>query len=88
VTEETALYTVPKTNGDAPLPRRAGSRTMLPPTWVSRTLRVEYVGAAGEARQTSATLLDWCPLGIIVNAHGAKTIIPYERLGVVELVDD
>jgi hypothetical protein len=88
VTEETALYTVPKTNGDAPLPRRAGSRTMLPSTWISRTLRVECVGAAGEARETSATLLDWCPLGIIVNAYGAKTIIPWERIGIAELVED
>jgi hypothetical protein len=47
VTEATDLYTVPKTNGEAPLPRRAGTRTMLPSSWISRAVKVEYVGAAG-----------------------------------------
>ena len=40
VTEVTDLYTIPKTNGDAPLPRRAGTRTMLPSSWISRAVKI------------------------------------------------
>ena len=63
MTEEMGVYMTAPTNGDKPLPKRAGVRTMVPTTWVDRTLRVEYVGAAGDARETSAILLDWSPVG-------------------------
>lgn len=88
MTEETALYTVPKTNGDALLPRRAGARTMLPSSWVSRTLRLEYVGAAGEMQETTATLLDWCGMGPVFNLGGARTVVGWDRLVLCELVED
>ena len=88
MTETTDLYTVPKTNGDAPLPRRAGTRTMLPSSWISRGVRLEYVGAGGQLQQTSATLLDWCGMGVVVNIAGARTVVGWDRLAVVELVED
>jgi hypothetical protein len=88
VTETTDLYTIPKTNGDAPLPKRAGTRTMLPSTWVSRTLRLEYVGAGGEMQESTATLLDWCGMGPVFNLGGARTVVGWDRLVLCELVED
>jgi hypothetical protein len=46
--KDSTLYTVPKANGEAPLPRRAGTRTMLPSSWLARAVKIEYVGASGE----------------------------------------
>ena len=88
MTEETDLYTVPQTNGDAPLPRRAGARTMLPSSWISRAVKIEYIGAAGELQQTTATLLDWCGAGPIFNIGGARTVVGWDRLALVELQED
>jgi hypothetical protein len=88
VTETTDLYTIPKTNGDAPLPRRAGARTMLPASWISRAVKIEYVGAAGEMQQTSATLLDWCGMGPVFNLGDARTVVGWDRLVLCELVGD
>ncbi len=71
--------TTPTTNGEAPLPRRAGTRALLPSAWLNRTLHLEYVGASSEAQETTATLLDWCPIGLLLNIAGAKTLLPRER---------
>jgi hypothetical protein len=46
---------------------------MLPSTWISRTVKIEYVGAAGDARETTATLLDWCPVGILIGRRRATS---------------
>jgi hypothetical protein len=70
------------------LPKRQAARGMLPSTWVGRTLRVEYEGCAGKEANTTATLLDWCPLGPVLNSAGARTIIPWERIVSAELVAD
>jgi hypothetical protein len=89
VTEEMGVYmTAPTNNGDKPLPKRAGVRTMVPTTWLSRDVRLEYVGADGKARETSATLLDWCPVGLLVSVGGAKTLLSWERLVLCELQED
>jgi hypothetical protein len=51
VMEDAAQYmTAPTSKGDKPLPRRAGTRSMLPSTWVSRSLRVEVVAQHRLAR--------------------------------------
>ena len=89
MSEETAVYmTPPKTNGDAPLPRRGGNKGLMPSTWLDRTLKIEYTGAMGEMRKTTATLLDLYPAGPIVNIAGAKTLLCWERLVLCELVED
>jgi hypothetical protein len=49
---------------------------------------MEFIGAAGDPRQTSATLLDWCPVGLLLNVAGAKTLPAWERLALCELVED
>jgi hypothetical protein len=63
-------------------------QTTLPPTWVGRTLRIQYVDAFGEGIETSGTLLDHSPFGLVVNIRGARTAISWERLVLVELVED
>ena len=88
MTETADLYTIPKTNGEAPLPRKAGTRTMLPSSWISRAVKIEYVGAAGELQQASATLLDWCGMGPVFNLGGARTVVGWDRLVLCELKDD
>ena len=86
MSEDFAGYLVaPSTNGDAPLPRRAGTRSMIPSTWSSRQLRIEYVGADGKAATTTGTLADWCPVGPILHIAGARTILGWDRLVLVEL---
>ena len=87
--EDVGVYmTAPTTNGDKPLPRRLGTRSMLPSTWINRSLRVEYVGADGHAATTDAVLLDWCPVGMLVLVAGAKTLLSWDRLVLAELVED
>jgi hypothetical protein len=88
--EDTATYmTAPDANGTPSLPKRAGVRGMLPSTWIDRTLRLEYVGAGGDARETTATFLDWTPVGILVStSQGAKSLIAWERLVLAELQED
>jgi hypothetical protein len=88
VTEETAVYmTAPNKNGTPALPRRAGPKGLLPSTWLKRHLRLEYV-VGGELRETTGTLLDVYPAGPILNAGGARTLIAWETVAVVELVED
>jgi hypothetical protein len=87
--EDTTIYmTAPTTNGDPPLPKRAGTRSMVPTTWLARSVRIEFVGAAGDARETQATLLDWCPVGLLLSIAGAKTLLAWERVVICELIED
>ena len=87
--EETATYmAAPTTNGEAPLPRRGGPKGLLPSTWLNRTLRIEYVGASGKAVQTTGTLLDTYPAGPVLNFAGAKTLLSWDAITLVELIED
>jgi hypothetical protein len=89
VNKDTGVYlTAPTTNGDKPLPRKVGVRTVIPSTWIDRTMRIEYVGAGGDAKETTATFLDWTPVGLLLNVAGAKTLLAWERLVLVELLED
>ena len=65
-----------------------GVRGMVPSAWMDRTVRLEYVGAAGDARETTATFLDWTPVGLLLNIAGAKTLLAWERLVLCELQED
>jgi hypothetical protein len=58
---------------------------MLPSTWTGQTLRVEYAGADGKRVETSGVLLDWYPAGVILSLAGAKTLIPWDRVCLLEL---
>ena len=74
---------------DKPLPKRNGHhKGMLPSTWLNRELRVEYAGADGKLNATNGTLLDWFPAGVVLNVAGARTLVCWERVAVIELVGD
>jgi hypothetical protein len=75
-------------NGAPALPKRAGVRSMVPTTWIDRTIRIEYEAAGGVSRETTATLLDWSPVGLLLNIAGGKTLLAWERLVLAELQED
>ena len=87
--ETVAVYMrPPDKNGTPALAKRVGARSMVPTTWIDRTLRIEYEGAGGASRETTATLLDWSPVGLLLNVAGGKTLLAWERLVLAELVED
>jgi len=61
---------------------------MVPTTWIDRTVRIEYEAASGASRETTATLLDWSPVGLLLNISGGKTLLAWERLVLAELQED
>ncbi len=67
--------------------KRVAPKGLLPSTWQSRTLKLEYV-VCGELRTTEATLLDVYPTGPVVLAGGARTLISWDTIAVVELQND
>jgi hypothetical protein len=87
VSEDFAPYlvTAPSMNGDKPVARRVGTRTMLPLSWMRRELRVSYVAADGSGQETRGTLADWTPVGPVLLIAGARTIVGWDRLVLVEL---
>jgi hypothetical protein len=76
----------PDANGQVHV-KRTGPKGLLPSTWLSRALRLEYV-VCGELRETTGTLLDVYPAGPVLNAAGSRTLIAWETVAVVELVED
>jgi hypothetical protein len=88
LTEILDAMTKPDSNGTPSLPKRAGPKGLLPSTWLERTLKVAYTDCYGSGQETSGTLLDLYPAGPILNLNGAKALISWVRLTVVELVED
>ena len=88
MTETVETMTAPAAYGDKPLPRRAGSRGLLPSTWMGRTLRLVYLDVRGGGVETTGTLLDWCGTGPVFNLAGGKVLVAWDRLVMLELVED
>jgi len=81
--------TAPSVDGTPALPKRAGPKGLLPSTWLERTLRVSYVDCYGGGQEAaSGTLLDLYPAGPILSLNGAKSLISWDRLTLVELIED
>ena len=78
----------PTVDAQPSLPKRTGPKGLLPSTWLERTLKVSYMDAFGAGVETTGTLLDLYPAGPILNLNGAKALISWDRLAVVELVED
>lgn len=93
MSEERALYNgamsapAQSPDGTRLLPRRE-SKGMLPSTWLERSVRLEYAGADGKRTETTAVLLDCFPVGPVLRIAGSRTVIPWERLVLLELEED
>jgi hypothetical protein len=88
LTEILDAMTRPDVNGTPSLPKRSGPKGMLPSTWLNRSLRIEYTDCHGSGQETSGVLLDFFPVGPVLSMGGAKTLISWDRLAVVELIED
>ncbi len=80
--------TTPPGYDDKPLPERNGHRGMVPSTWLGRSVKLEYTDAHGLGVETSGILLDWCPFGLLVSLAGAKALLSWDAVRVIELVND
>ena len=88
MTEILQAMTRPDVNGAPALPKRSGPKGLLPSTWFERTLRIEYTDCHGNGQETSGTLLDLYPFGPILNLAGEKTVLAWESLRSVTLIND
>ena len=88
MTEILEAMTAPTVDGQPSLPKRSGPKGMLPSTWLSRTLRLEYIDGFGAGVETSGVLLDYFPAGPVLHIDGVKTLICWERLVLAQLVED
>jgi hypothetical protein len=75
-------------NGTPALPKRAGPKGLLLSTWLERTLKVAYTDCYGGGQETCGTLLDYFAAGPVLHIDGVKTLISWDRLVAVQLVED
>jgi len=87
VKEFPQAMTAPDSNGAPSLPKRQAPKGLLPLSWLGRGARIEYVDAKGKGVETSRKLLDVYPTGVILNIGGSRTLLVWERLVLVELVE-
>jgi hypothetical protein len=50
-------------------------------------LRIEYTDSGGDALATDATLLDVYPFGPVLNIAGARTLLSWNNIALLELVE-
>lgn len=67
------IVTTPASYGDAPLPRRNEPKTPLPSSWVSRSIRAEYVYGDGQGQTLSGKLLDTFPVGSVIYTQARES---------------
>jgi hypothetical protein len=61
----------------------------LPSTWLNRTLRIEYTSADGLPSKTTGCLLEYFPFGpVLKSADGEKFALSWDRISLLELVED
>jgi hypothetical protein len=85
---DTLVRTAPDLEGSPSLPKRNGPKTLLPSTWVVRTLRLEYTDSYGVGQEASGVLLDLFPFGPVFDLSGEKTALSWECLRTVTLLND
>jgi hypothetical protein len=83
----TQAMTKPTIEGAQTFPKRHTARGMVPSTWISRSVRVEYEEGT-KTQITSGQLLDFCASGIVLGLLASRTLIMWERLVLIELVED
>ena len=71
-----------------PLAKRSGVRSLLPETWLGRAVRVSYADCFGGGQELSGVLLDWCGTGPVFSLEGERTVLAWDALVSVALIDD
>lgn len=84
---DTAM-TTPGAFGDKPLPRRSAPKMLMPGSWLQRSIRVEYRDGDGRAQTLSGKCLDYFPTGMVVGSSGARILLSWDRIVLVELGSD
>lgn len=74
-------------DGSKLLARRTTRRELFPSSWVRHRVRVTYENGSPKGGDLSGILLEWCGAGLIVQANGSKSLLPWERCVLVELVE-
>jgi hypothetical protein len=88
LSEVLEAMTAPDSNGTPALPKRTAPKGLLPSTWITRNLKVEYMDGFGAGVEANGVLLDFFPAGPVLHIDGVKTLIAWERLVAVQLVED
>ena len=71
-----------------PMPKRSGARSLLPESWLGRSVRVGYADCYGSGQELSGVLLDWCGTGPVFSLEGERTVLSWDALVSVALIDD
>ncbi len=70
-------------DGSYQLTERRPGRELFPSSWLRHKARVMY----GDGQDLSGVLLEFCSVGLIVQANGSKNLVAWDALQVVELVE-
>jgi hypothetical protein len=96
MTEETINYRTEARTEAAPLVTPDGSRLLarrpgrelFPASWLRHRARIAYDNGTSKGGDLSGVLLEWCGAGLIVQANGSKSLLPWERVVMVELLEE
>ena len=86
MTETIDLNTAPVAiTPDSKVMARRPGRELFPASWLRRGVRLTYEVGGGKTADVRGTLLDFCGLGLLVQINGARSLLPWERVVMVEL---
>ncbi len=89
MSEDFALHTA---NGPAPMVTPDGSyqltarrpgRELFPASWLRHKAHVMY----GDGQELCGVLLEFCSVGLVIQANGSKNLVSWDALQVVVLVE-
>jgi hypothetical protein len=69
-------------DGSYQLTARRPGRELFPASWLRHRARIIYDGG-----DLSGVLLEFCSVGLIVQANGSKNLVAWDALQLVELVE-
>ena len=69
-------------DGSYQLTARRPGRELFPASWLRHKAEITYSGGSA-----SGVLLEYCSVGLIVQSDGARKLISWDVLQLVELVD-
>ncbi len=88
MTEQIAeAMSAPDVNGRPSLPRRNAPKMLMPGSWISRSIRAEYRDGDGQGQTMSGKCLDYFPTGLVIGSSGARVLLSWDSLILVELVE-